>query len=459
MVFILFVKNRKMKKELATAQLRAKTLELEEAKAKNARAILDATPMACSVWDKDGNLLVYNQEVSRLFGVPDGSGSYTTALFWKLGPKYQPDGLSSVDKINGAVRKALQHGFERIEFLCRTVSGDPLPVEITFTRVGQDEQCRLVLYYKDLREIKNKEIAEQKTKDDLARMSAIVESSPEAALYLSPEGKIEYMNAAASEISGYAREEIMAMDDPSTVLLDRKTKKLLRSKYMPRAIAQERFDFEAGINRKDGGQRLVLASIFSSRLHDGKTGICLVFRDLTENKRLENLSITDGLTQLNNRRSFDAKLNALWEWSVRHKSSISLLMIDIDNFKAYNDHYGHVEGDFCLQKVARSLEHSLLRATDFVARYGGEEFAILVSGVDNDGILLLADRVLQGMAELSLPHAASPVCTFVTVSIGCATMLPTVNSESEELIRRADAALYQSKQSGKNKYTVHKAQA
>ncbi len=178
------------------------------------------------------------------------------------------------------------------------------------------------------------------------------------------------------------------------------------------------------------------------------------YRDNTEancyRSLLEKLSSTDGLTGIANRRRFDESLEREWRRAARTRSPISLILGDIDFFKLYNDHYGHLAGDDCLRQLALILAGSTRRPTDLVARYGGEEFVCLLPETSAKGALRVAEHLRQGVAELGLPHAHSTVAPHVTVSIGVATLVPKPGQPSSDLIRRADELMYEAKRNGRN---------
>jgi diguanylate cyclase (GGDEF)-like protein len=169
---------------------------------------------------------------------------------------------------------------------------------------------------------------------------------------------------------------------------------------------------------------------------------------------LEALSTRDGLTGIPNRRRFDEVLMVEWLRGQREGTSMSLIMIDIDHFKLYNDNYGHIEGDDCLKKVATYLANSMSRPADFIARYGGEEFAVILPMTDHDGAVTVAETLLEQIRKLNLPHRSSLVAERVTISLGVATVLPTRETSSTILIDRADKALYASKIAGRNRFTI-----
>ena len=174
-------------------------------------------------------------------------------------------------------------------------------------------------------------------------------------------------------------------------------------------------------------------------------------RELAEaNQILQRLSSLDGLTGIPNRRRFDEALKAEWQRAIRHTTSMSLIMLDIDFFKLYNDRYGHQGGDECLKNVARTLDESARRETDIVARYGGEEFAVILPETGAKGAVELAETMRANIEQKNIPHEASKVSDHVTVSMGVASWVPERDSEPDKLISMADQALYKAKENGRN---------
>ena len=174
---------------------------------------------------------------------------------------------------------------------------------------------------------------------------------------------------------------------------------------------------------------------------------------------LARLSHTDGLTGIPNRREFDSYLQREWYRALRSRKYLSILMIDVDFFKRYNDRYGHTPGDDCLKKVAASIQASLLRPADLPARYGGEEFACILPDTDSGGALRLAQNILENVRHLNIRHEDSDASEFVTVSIGAASMIPDRGIEPVELTQQADNALYDAKANGRNRvaaFTVNR---
>lgn len=165
---------------------------------------------------------------------------------------------------------------------------------------------------------------------------------------------------------------------------------------------------------------------------------------------LGRLSAEDALTRLANRREFDRRLGIEWNRARRDGHALGLVLIDVDCFKNYNDHYGHPAGDACLQKVADALQSAARRSGDLVARFGGEEFVALLPGSDIADAAALAERMRRHVADLQIPHAASRVTAGVTVSLGVASLKPADAGQPPDLVAAADAALYRAKEQGRN---------
>lgn len=169
---------------------------------------------------------------------------------------------------------------------------------------------------------------------------------------------------------------------------------------------------------------------------------------------LRALTLTDPLTGVANRRAFDERLQAEWRRCARAGLPVALILADVDHFKAYNDHYGHQGGDACLVQVAAALRRAASRSHDMVTRYGGEEFAILLPQLDALGAEGVAHRLMDELAQLALPHAASPTAPCVTMSMGLAALVPRDAQGAETLVASADVLLYQAKSAGRNGYRM-----
>ncbi|WP_439135608.1 sensor domain-containing diguanylate cyclase [Pseudomaricurvus sp.] len=168
-------------------------------------------------------------------------------------------------------------------------------------------------------------------------------------------------------------------------------------------------------------------------------------------QKLEELSFKDSLTGIANRRMFDTILDIEWTHATRNRQPLSLIVLDIDYFKQYNDHYGHIKGDECLKQVATVLSEAATRFKDFFARYGGEEFVFILPETDTKSAQKIADRCLKLIAEAQIPHEFSDVSALLTISMGVDTVIPDRDIEPVEFIERVDRLLYKAKQAGRNR--------
>lgn len=183
-----------------------------------------------------------------------------------------------------------------------------------------------------------------------------------------------------------------------------------------------------------------------------------LYRQLeSANQVLQRLASVDGLTQLANRRCFDEHLYQEWQRMIREQGPLSLILCDIDFFKAYNDTYGHQAGDDCLHQIAKTISSCAKRPADLAARYGGEEFALILPTTASTGGVKVAQDIQHKVKALQLPHSSSQVSDCITLSLGIATVVPQVDSNPSTLVTVADKALYQAKAAGRNQYCVSQA--
>jgi len=176
-------------------------------------------------------------------------------------------------------------------------------------------------------------------------------------------------------------------------------------------------------------------------------------RIVDQMRMIESIGLIDPLTKIANRRGFENRLDLEWNRAIREQTPISLLMMDIDKFKNYNDMYGHQQGDVALETLADVASKTLMRAVDFVARWGGEEFVILLPGTDTKGATEVAERVREN-TEATVLTTYDGVDTRVTVSIGINTVVPRINDSTKDFMEKADQALYKAKESGRNRYVI-----
>ncbi|MDR1754952.1 MAG: diguanylate cyclase [Eubacterium sp.] len=174
-------------------------------------------------------------------------------------------------------------------------------------------------------------------------------------------------------------------------------------------------------------------------------------RIVNQLRTIERLTLTDQLTDLPNRRSFDSRISLEWDRAIREKTPISVLIMDLDKFKQYNDAYGHQQGDLLLQSMAGVFKTVFKRSTDFVARWGGEEFLALLAGIGSEEAMQIAEQIRERVEAMQIPCPSTGKLTEITISIGVNTETPLPNSSIVDFIRRADESLYIAKQTGRNK--------
>ncbi|MNC10989.1 Phytochrome-like protein cph2 [compost metagenome] len=268
------------------------------------------------------------------------------------------------------------------------------------------------------------------------------------------------VNLAAAQALGYERDELLAlpprdMYDPAYLELERDTEDSCLLK------GQQRM-FEWSLARKDGS--FILVEISGRMLRLSGQLVCLaVARDISlrkeseralleANQKLERLSVSDGLTGIYNRRGMDLYYRMFWDRALDSGAPLAVLLMDIDYFKAYNDTYGHLAGDHCLKRIAVTLEAQAAIAGGIACRYGGEEFAVVLPEADGMKALEIAGDIREAVNGLAMLHAGSAVSGCVTLSIGIAVHAPQeVDSIREELLQRADQALYIAKHGGRNR--------
>ena len=283
-----------------------------------------------------------------------------------------------------------------------------------------------------------------------AEFRLLAEASIDMIQRLDLDGKRLYVSPAAQNLFGIDPSELVGhnfidgLDEANSLLVLGALARLRKGSELEKIVVTRRLPDES----------MAWVETTFRQVTDGTgTSIVAVSRDITAQKlqhsELEELARTDGLTGLSNRRAFDEAFPQLVEESKWTKKPLSLLMIDVDCFKKYNDHYGHAAGDDCLRAVAGAIRATLRGQTDFAFRYGGEELSVLLKGTDLKCALACAERVRAAIEKLSLPHALHLPGKVVTASVGVAALLD--NEETEDLLKRADAALYQAKNKGRNR--------
>ena len=292
------------------------------------------------------------------------------------------------------------------------------------------------------------------------RFRLLAEASRDVIVLAGLNGERKYVSPAATELLGWSQDELLNNDYVTITHPEDLPKfaKLLRDCRE----GQETGAFSYRCKKQDGTYLWVESNI--RLIRDAETGdaagFVYILRDISERKiaedklqdafhTVEQLALVDGLTGVANRRLMDETLNREWMRALRDGTSLSLLLIDVDHFKRYNDLYGHLAGDSCLQMIANAIQASLRRPPDLLARYGGEEFVIILPNTPAIGAEKMSQKVLTAVAACAIPHSSSPYGT-VTVSLGCATVIATMESSPKGLIKAADDAMYRAKTNGRN---------
>lgn len=319
----------------------------------------------------------------------------------------------------------------------------------------------ILLYY--LREQSRKKLFE-----------SLLSSMGDGVYGVDKKGNCIWINQQALTMLGYTKKEVLGKDQHLLFHHHKPSNEFYDVTECPIHLTLQDFETRYADEyfiRRDGTFFPVSLTVAPNDHH----GAIVVFRDITEQvqinqelhttqSKLKELNITlkhkndmlkelaryDGLTHIPNRRFFDEVYEKKYKEVTREEKSLSVLMIDVDYFKRYNDHYGHLQGDECLIKIASALQSTLKRPTDMVARYGGEEFVIILKNIDKHGVLKVAQSLIDAVAGLDMVHEYSDAADHVTISIGVAFKNTNENSTKEKLLKEADDALYQAKANGRN---------
>lgn len=288
----------------------------------------------------------------------------------------------------------------------------------------------------------------------------LAEASGDMVMRIGVDGRILYASPSSARVLGWAPNQLV----DTSALAGVNPADLARVEHTISALKNGEAE-EARIayrtrHREEGEIWIETALRITRSPQSGDiNGVVAISRDVTEHKDLEEklaaLAISDGLTALANRRHFDERMETEWDRARREGAPLSLLLMDVDHFKGFNDQYGHQAGDACLRSIARILVEQARRPADVAARYGGEEFALLLPNTDAEGCEQVGERIRRAIQELGILHALNPPSRQVTVSIGGATHVPpTDKADCTSLIAAADKALYTAKESGRNRIVM-----
>jgi len=346
------------------------------------------------------------------------------------------------------------YGFGPFASLSNLNSADPAVLLQLFITSG------MFILYSVSAAIEKQNATERKLSEIVDIHKLVTQNSRDVIVVADFNGKRSYVSDAASAMGGWSPDElhkpgsldlVHPLDKPSVVAAIREIKNGGDGARLELRI------------RKTDGEYLWVESVLRT-IRDPETevpkGILNIVRDISERKRAEQqlqeayraveaLAETDALTHLANRRRFDHYLTNEWRRSMRDHTPISLLMIDADYFKLYNDTFGHTRGDSALKQIAEAIQDVVTRPGDLVARFGGEEFAVVLPNTGSEGAAKIAQEICLSFSDRRLPHTASPT-GHLTLSIGFATMLASFGHHAVSLIEAADKALYAAKNNGRN---------
>ena len=404
-------------------------------------------------WDMTTDTVMWSEELFRIFELDPSRGAPPFAQQRQL---YQPESLERLRKVAEAAQN----------------DGSPFELELEIIRPhGENRHClgrgyaekgpdgMVARLFGSLQDITERKQAEAALREAEKRYRELVEFAPLGIFQSTPQGRYISANTRLAQIYGYdSRQDLIeGVQDISGQLYVDQNERDTRTQGLDTDAATE-----GRRRRKDGS--IIWVSLFKRAVCD-ESGAILRYEgfvsDITtrkqaeaalaeSNRKLEALSHTDGLTGIANRRYFDEMLVQEHGRHVRSGGHLSLILLDIDYFKAFNDLYGHVMGDECLRQVALVIAESASRPADLAARYGGEEFVCILPETGTVGAIAIAQKIRMAIQALATPHAGSHVSDHITASLGIVTVRCTINGSVEDIVKQADAMLYLAKSSGRN---------
>lgn len=428
-------------------------------------SIFNNSGIGIGLVDLQGNIIQCNSELTEMLGYTNEE--LTKFAFSDITHKEDIDiDLQMFDELINNKRERYQ-----LEKRYVSKSGNIVWVKLTVSLI-HDENGNQKYVLGMVENITEEKILNEKLNETEEKFSLILENLPNGIIILSMKGNVLYINAAALKQLGVSEKEAYRRryNDPAwnVYTLDGTPYYLAKLSFFASMRKRRPIkNLELMCRRKDGTD-IVLSSNITTISSKGQTipNILISLTDITQIKKavqkavelnfqLEKMSSLDGLTGIDNRRSFDEHMEIEWKRCLRESKSLSLIMIDIDHFKLFNDTYGHQGGDNCLKEVAETLGCLIKRPPDIVCRYGGEEFVIILPETDEEGARVVAERLRNGIQDLRILHAGSRVSKFVTISLGVASIIPNKYISANELIERADKALYKAKLDGRNRCSVY----
>ncbi len=427
-------------------------------------AIIGSALDAIVMIDEEEKIELWNKAAEMMFGYDkkeiEGKALVETIIPVKYRQKAKA-GLFRFAKNNGKTFKGHIKEAEAVR-----KDGTLFPVEISVSMVILDSSRHAVAIIRDITERK----AADRIIRESERMFRIISEKSSIASYIIQDNLFRYVNPAFEKLTGYSSSEIIGKLNPFQVILEDegRLKKGIENLLSGKA---SKIKYDAKAMRKDG--KVVFLEIQADVTRfKGRVAIVGTAVDITDKigrerrlrqkiydvekmaQEFSELAYIDALTGIYNRRMFEETFKSKWGDAKRKKEPISLIMIDIDLFKGYNDRYGHQAGDSCLIKIAGTIKDSLFRSSDSVSRYGGEEFVVILPDTKINGARMIANRIKTNIENLHIPYTESKVLNCVTVSLGVASVTPKDNIDQNELVKMADLALYKAKNEGRNRISV-----
>jgi diguanylate cyclase (GGDEF)-like protein/PAS domain S-box-containing protein len=426
-------------------------------------ALYNASPIGVAIFDEHYKFIDCNEAMLAIFGV---TKEYYKSHFSKLSPKHQNDGTASRKKLYEHMKSALEGKEVVTEWMHCSPFGEPIPCEVTMKRINDHGRCIGVGYVYDLRAVKRAESILGEV-EGLAR--AIAETSPLAHMLFNEDLQPLDCNDAMLQV----------LSCPNKQYLLENYWKIFSPVYQPdgqkssekrNVIIKDSLDYGKVVYewayKTIDGELIFMENTLTPVMCKEKKYFIVHKHNLNNIRKMEE-SIRmlesqaekifyDPLTGIYNRRYFDETLKNVLNSLSRSNGLLSLMMVDIDFFKNFNDTYGHSEGDNCLKMVAETLSKTITRSGDFVARYGGEEFAIVLPNTDEKGACNIAEKMLKNIRHCKIPHMQSSAAEHVTISIGVTTGTVSHTQSEDDYIKQADKLLYQSKHEGRNRFTFER---
>jgi diguanylate cyclase (GGDEF)-like protein/PAS domain S-box-containing protein len=434
-----------------------KTLKEELEKSEERyRALVESSPNAIVV-HQEGKIVYTNPGFMNLIKAPSANCLIGQHIIRFVHPDYHE---VVKERIN-TLEQNISVGALEEKYIC--FDGSIVDVEVIATPIEYLDKPAFQVIIHDISQRKEMESELNKSQDELKaseeRFRLLAEYSSDMITMHDIKGTYLYASPACKEILQYDKEELVGQDayrfmhpdDIEIVIMGHQA--ALNSGYSV---------FSYRIRRKDGKYVWLESAVkCMNEILSGEQKLIVVSRNISErilveqrlqeaNELLQHLSTIDGLTGVSNRRTFDERLEIEWNRGLRNSSPLSLLMLDIDFFKAYNDTYGHQGGDGCLKQIAYVIQENLGRSTDLLCRYGGEEFCVILPETDETGANIVGEKIRMAIEALKIPHSGSKILPWVTISVGAATMIPSVYTSYMNLVSNADKAVYKAKFDGRN---------